>query len=233
MDDQLERTHRIGTLHEGSLHADLKTWYAQAGDRSEVKVDGYVIDLVRAGTLIEIQTGNFSAIKVKIRELVQAYPLRLVYPVAQEKWIIKMALDSGGIESRRKSPKRGRLEDVFKELVSFPEVMAEKNFSLEIALIQEEELRRRDTSRGWRRGGWVIQERRLLSVHSMLCFENSEDIAALLPTGLPARFTTADIALAGKMPRRLAQRMAYCLRSMGAIIPVGKEKRAYLYERIT
>jgi hypothetical protein len=37
----------IGTLMETSLHAALKEWYAQPGDRTEVPMDGYVIDLVR------------------------------------------------------------------------------------------------------------------------------------------------------------------------------------------
>ena len=36
------------------LHASLKAWYAEAGDRFEVAVDGYVIDLVRDDLLIEI-----------------------------------------------------------------------------------------------------------------------------------------------------------------------------------
>lgn len=231
MDDKSLPTSHIGTLNEGSLHAGLKAWYAREGDTSEVQIGNYVIDLVRDGTLIEIQTGNFSSIKKKIVHLVKEYPLRLVYPIAQQKWILKLADDSGRIENRRKSPKRGRLEHVFAELVSFPETLAEENFTLEIALIQEEELRRRDPQRGWRRGGWVIQERRLLSVVGLQRFESPAEIAALLPAGIPEKFTTADIAIAGEISRRLAQRMTYCLRSMGAITSVGKLKRSYLYER--
>lgn len=231
MDEQKQLSSHIGTLNEGSLHAGLKAWYAREGDASEVQVGNYIIDLVRDGTLIEIQTGNFSSIKKKVTDLVKEVPLLLVYPVAEQKWILKLSPEGGGIESRRKSPKRGRLEDVFTELVSFPEILAEDNFTLEIVLIQEEELRRRDARRGWRRGGWVIEERNLLSVVGVRRYGNPAEIACLLPDGLPDKFTTADIALAGGMPRRLAQRMTYCLRAMGAIRWVGKVKRAYLYER--
>ena len=46
----------IGTLRERPLHASLKRWYAEPGDRAEVAVDGYVIDLVRGDLLIEVQT---------------------------------------------------------------------------------------------------------------------------------------------------------------------------------
>ena len=39
----------IGVLREGPLHRELKALLAAPGDAFEVKVDGYVIDLVRAG----------------------------------------------------------------------------------------------------------------------------------------------------------------------------------------
>ena len=34
----------IGTLNEGSLHAQLKEWYRRPGDLLEQPVDGYVVD---------------------------------------------------------------------------------------------------------------------------------------------------------------------------------------------
>jgi hypothetical protein len=64
-------------------------------------VDGYHVDVVRDGTLIEIQTGNFSAIKRKLGDLVPHHPLRLVYPIAVEKWILKYGGEGGG---RQTSP---------------------------------------------------------------------------------------------------------------------------------
>lgn len=48
----------IGRLNEGPLHAALKRWCARPGDRLEAVVDGYVIDIVRADLLLEIQTGH-------------------------------------------------------------------------------------------------------------------------------------------------------------------------------
>ena len=46
----------IGLLNEKPLHASLKQWYARPGDRFEVAVGGFVIDIVRDDLLIEIQT---------------------------------------------------------------------------------------------------------------------------------------------------------------------------------
>ena len=53
----------------------------------------------------------------------------------------------------------------------------------------------------------------------------------LLPPDLPDTFTTADIAAGLAIPRWLAQKMAYCLREMGALEVVGKQSRSRLYKR--
>src|SRR5687768_6709778 len=131
----------IGLLNEKPLHASLKQWYARPGDRFEVAVGGFVIDIVRDDLLIEIQTGNFSSIKSKLANLVHSHQVRLIYPIAQEKWIVRLAADDHGRVMRRKSPKRGRLEDLFWEMVSIPQLLSHPNFSLEVLMIQEEETR--------------------------------------------------------------------------------------------
>jgi hypothetical protein len=219
----------IGLLNEQPLHAALKTWYAQPGDRLEVWVDSFVVDIVQADLLVEIQTGNFSAVKEKINILAERHPLRLVYPVAREKWLLKLPKERGGETKRRKSPKRGRVDEVFNELVSFPELLCSANFSLEVLLIQEEEVRRYNPARRWRNRGWVTVERRLLDVTGRRLFEQPQDMVAMLPEALPRCFTTADIAQAMDRPRRLAQKMAYCLRKMEAIVEVGRRGRSKLY----
>jgi hypothetical protein len=226
-----ELTHEIGTLNESPLHAALKAWYTRPGDRFEVSVDGFIIDIVRGDLLVEIQTGNFSAMKRKLTTLVGNHAVRLVYPVAREKWIIKLARDGEGHLGRRKSPKRGAFEHVFGELVRFPRLLASPHFSLEVLLIQEEEVRRYDGRRGWRRHGWVIHERRLLQVVDRRLFATPADIAAMVPCSLAEPFSTSDLATAIGQPRWLARKMAYCLRTMGVLDPVGKQGNAILYAR--
>jgi hypothetical protein len=221
----------IGTLNEKPLHAALKDWYAEPGDQLEVDVDGFLVDLVRGDLLIEIQTGGFSGIKQKLWTLTEAHRLRLVYPVAHEKWIVKLAEDRHSQLSRRKSPKRGQVEDVFAELVSFPRLITRPTFSLDVLLIQEEEARVHEPGRAWRRRGWVTHERRLLQVLSRHPFDTGLDLAGLLPASIPVEFTTADLATALSRPRRLAQQMAYCLRKAGLIDAVGKSGRSVLYAR--
>jgi hypothetical protein len=230
----------IGTLNEKSLHAALKQWYAQPGDLIEASVDGFTVDIVRGDLLIEIQTRNLSAIKRKLTKLVEQHPVRLVYPVAQDKWIVRQSRNGQRVLARRKSPKRGTIELVFEELVSLPQLLAHPNFSLQVVLIQEEEVRRYDGTRNpqgafgsWRRKGWVTHERRLLQVVGQRLFETPKDMLALIPTTLHKPFTTTDLAEATGQPLWLAQKMAYCLRAMGAIAVAGKRGRGILYVRAT
>jgi hypothetical protein len=234
MSAEPQMAREIGTLNEGSLHAALKEWYAQPGDRFEVSVGGFVVDIVRGDLLIEIQTGNFSSIKRKMRALVQDHPVRLVYPIAREKWIVRLAKDgSGDVLGRRKSPKRGAIEHLFEELVRLPKLLANPNLALEVLFTQEEEIRCYDGKRAWRRRGWVIQERRLLDVVDRRLFETPPDLASLIPSNLAEPWTTADLAAATGQPRWLARKMAYCLRKMGAVEAVGKQGNAILYVRAT
>jgi hypothetical protein len=217
----------IGLLNEKPLHASLKSWCARPGDRFESVVDGFVIDIVREDLLLEIQTGSFPSIKSKLTNLVRSHRVRLIYPIAEAKWILKPATE-GGRATRRKSPKRGRVEDLFRGMVSFPQLLADPNFSLEVLMIREEEVRRYEGNRGWRKRGWVTEERRLLEVVDRRLFEEPADWLALLPEGLEA-FTASDLAEASGLRRELAQKMAYCLRKVGAVTLVGRRGRANLY----
>jgi len=197
-------------------------------DQFEVAVDGFVIDIVRGDLLIEIQTGNLASIKSKLNKLAQSHQIRLVYPIAREKWIVKQAKDGVSGATRRKSPKRGRVEDLFREMVSFPQLMLNPNFSLEVVMIREEEVRRFEGKRRWRKGGWAVQERRLLGVVEQRSFEETSDWGAFLPEKLET-FTAKDLAEAIGVRNQLAQRMVYCLRKVGVIELLGKQGRAHLY----
>ncbi len=127
--------HQIGLQNERPLHAALKRWYARPGDRFEVPVEGYQVDIVRGKRLIEIQTRSFAAIRRKLVALLESHSVRLVYPIPRDKWIVRLADDGVSRLGKRRSPKHGGWVDVFHELVSFPGLMAEKGFSLELLLV--------------------------------------------------------------------------------------------------
>jgi hypothetical protein len=219
----------IGTLNEGSLHAQLKEWYRRPGDLIEHPVDGYLIDLVRGGTLIEIQTGGFAPLRRKLERLLDRHSVRLVVPVPLSRRIVRVSPD-GEVLSSHRSPRRGRLEDVYSRLVSLPALLAHPQFSLELLLTHEEELRRHEPGRAFRRRGWVVTGRSLLAVERRLTLATPEDAAMLLPP-LPTLFDTAELAAAVGCDRRLAQQMTYCMRSIGVLATDGRRGCAVLYRR--
>ena len=223
------RSH-VGTLGEKPLHAALKRWYAEDGDLIEEPVDGFVIDIVRGETLIEIQTRGFSSMKRKLAALLDQHVVHIVHPIPVEKWIVKLD-GRGHTASRRKSPKRGATVDLFSELVSVPESIAHPGLTIEVLLTREEEVRSFDAERAWRRKGWVIEERRLLEVLDSAIFDSPTALSSLLPGSLPSTFTTADLADSLGRQRRLAQQMTYCLRLTGAIEMVAKDGNAIVYRR--
>jgi hypothetical protein len=228
----LNRSLKISTLNEKPLHESLKQWYAQPDDRFEVPVDGFIVDIVRRDLLIEIQTRNFSAIRRKLEKLVGCHNVRLVYPIPCDKWIVRLAGDGDRPIGRRRSSKHGTFTHIFEELVRIPELLRNPNFSLELLLIQEEELRRYDGNRGWRRRGWITHERRLLGVVDKLVLHTPADMSSFVPSALEDPFTSSDLAAAISQSLRLSQKMVYCLRKMDCIVPVGKRANSILYSRL-
>ena len=222
----------IGTLREKSLHAALKQHYAKPSDEIEAKFEGYSIDIKRGAgkrtRLIEIQTRSFSSIKPKLVKLLPRYKITLVHPIAQEKWIVRYDTD-GVLLSRRRSPKRGCVEDVFKELLRLPELVLHKNLRVEVVLTHEEEIQRTDGKGSWRRKGHSIFDRKLIEIVRVQPFTSAKDWMQLLPNTLATPFTNQALAKALGKPSVVAQRMTYCLRRMGLLEVMGKSGRAMLF----
>jgi hypothetical protein len=211
---------------ESLLHTELKNTYTQSGDVQEAQIDGYLVDVKHGDLLIEIQTRHFSAIKPKLQTLLRNHPVLLVHPISYEKWIVRQ--DEAQI-SRRRSPRRGRWEDLFYELVSIPHLLDHPNFSLEILLVRVEEIRKNDGKGSWRRKGWSIVERTLLEIVDRRRYLSTTDYLDFLPSELNYPFTSHDLAQAASIAPELASKMVYCLRHMGELEITGKRGRSYLY----
>lgn len=222
---------QIGVLNEQSLHAKLKAWYAGEQGLIEAMVDGYIIDVVRGECLIEIQTSNFSKIKSKLANLAKNHSVKLVYPIAREKWLLKLPRDEKTGQVRRKSPKSGDVYEIFDELVSFPELILEPRFSIELALIHVEEVRRYSGNKLWRRSGWEIVDRRLIRVDETFLLQDAKSFSQLLPKNLTEGFTTRDLADSTGISFRSAQKVVYCLRKMDVLKICGKRGRYNCYVR--
>ena len=213
----------IGTLNERSLHAALKARYAEPGDEFEVPLDGFVIDIRRPGLLVEIQTSSFRSMGRKFDRLLAGHRMLLVYPIAVETYLERPG------RKARKSPKRGSIFSLFEELVSIPTLLDHPNLMLEVVLVSVTAVQRADPRARRGRGGYRTTDNRLREVIEVRRFDGIGDLVALLPAGLPPRFTTADIAAGARVTRDVAQRMAFCFRALEVITEVGRTRAGICY----
>jgi hypothetical protein len=220
----------IGVLREGPLHAAIKAMLAAAGDRLEVPMGEYVIDLVRAdGELVEVQTGGFSALGRKLDALLDAHQFRIVYPVAAERRIVRVDGD-GEITSVRRSPKRAGVVEVFDKLVAFPSLLTHPNLTIEVLLLREDHVRGGRPERVGRRTR-DPGERRLIDVLDRVEVRGPGDVVRMLPALPPGPFSTRELAALLGCSVLLAQRTAYCMRMIGIIEAAGKRGRTPLHQR--
>ena len=183
MSQPVTQSPQIGTLNEGDLHAALKEWLAVRGDRFEQAFEGHVIDILRDGELIEVQTRGLGKMRRKLYHLLPGHTVRVVLPLAAERTILRED-EQGQTLSRRKSPRHDSLLSVCRELVAAPELLAEPNFRLQVLLIHEEEIRRPSQhKRCWRKGGWEVVGRRLLSIQRSHIFAEPEDLLGAASAG--------------------------------------------------
>lgn len=201
----------------------MKADYAEPGDRFEVPLDGFVIDIVRDRSLIEIQTGSFGAMGKKLDHLLPSNQILLVYPIAVETYLQKPDV------TPRKSPKHGSVYDLFAELVSIPTLVDHPNLSLEVVLVAVTKIQVADAKVRRGRGGFRTEDRQLREILGRHRFNDGRDLLELVPDGLPPVFTTADLARRAGIGRGVAQQMAYCLRPLGLFIEQGRTKAGIKY----
>ncbi len=218
-------------MTEHSLHSEIKKVYSLPGDVFEAKLDNYIVDILRDKLIIEIQTKNFSAIKEKLRDLIKTHQVRLVYPISESKWISHITEDGTTIK-KRKSPRRGKLSDLFRELVRIPDMLGMNNFSLEVLFIDEEEIRCNDGKGSWKRRGASIKERRLINVNDRLLFQNKHDYLRIMPNNLNEFFTNKEFAKSIKIPVWIARQITYCLRKSNIIRITGNKGRELLFQKV-
>jgi len=217
---------------ETSLHRQLKCLYGGSNAQFEAQVGRYRIDVRSGDQLVEIQHGALAAIRDKIRVLVEHHEVLVVKPIVARKVLIRLAAKGGPAIGHRLSPKQGKLLDLYDDLVHFTHAFPHPRLTLEVPLVEVEELRYpgHGRRRRWSRADFEVDDQRLVSIVEVHRFHTAEDLLRLIPGPLPSPFDTGDLARLLHVPRRRAQQVAYCLDHMGAAHRVGKRGNARLYE---
>lgn len=221
----------IGTLGERTLHKVLKFYYEPRALCHEIKIGGYVADIVNENGITEIQTRSFFPLRDKLAAFLPIHSVRVVYPVAKTKWLIWVNPETGEATKKRKSPKCGGPWEIFRELYRIKPMLNNPHLSLTVILMDMEEYR---TLNGWsadRKKGSVRQERIPLSLQDEINVDTTADYQKLMPEGLPPLFTSRDFKQASGLSLSVAQSALNVLVHVGAVEKQGKSGRLITYQR--
>lgn len=191
----------FSTLNESKLHNSLKILYQEIYEgKTETEQDGFIYDIVtKKGNIIEIQTKNLATLLPKILKTIEnGHNIKVIHPIPV---ITRIELkdEDGNIISKRKSPKKGSIYSIFRELTGIYPLITNPHFSLEVVEIEmtEERVRtdqpvqskngRRRFRRNWNKTG-----KRLDTIINTRRFSKSEDYLKLLPA-LPQTFCAKDL----------------------------------------
>lgn len=221
-----------GPFMETSLHRDLKQHYADGDARFEVPLGDYRIDVISESQLVEIQHGSLAAIRDKIRVLLEDHDVTVVKPIVVRKTLVKQESKGGLVTGRRLSPKRGKLLDLFDEMVYFTRVFPHRRLTLDVVLVDVEEWRYpgHGRRRRWRKNDHQVEDQKLVAVHKVHRLKTAADLWRMIDCSLPPIFHTGHLAESLSVDRWIAQRIAYCLRKIGTVRQVGKQGNARLYQ---
>lgn len=248
----------IGTLREKRVHAAIKRYLCAdvtcherpvpdflAAEESTKKSRRVVADILTDGEILEVQTGGFHPLREKVAYYLTHTPYRVtvVHPIPAVRYLSWIDPTDGQIISRRKSPKRGRVRDVAREIYWLSEHVGDPRFSIRLLLVELEEYRLAD---GWSRDGKRGSnryERFPTALLGDVTLATAADYAAyFLPPSLCDRsdeqgvhlsFTAAEYAKASGIRGRATYSMLHLLCSLGLLEQTEKIGRSQGYRVIT
>ena len=219
----------IGTLSEKTVHAVLKNYYAPDTDMHEIPIENFVADIFTGAEIIEIQSRSFNAMRRKLETFLPLYPVTVVYPIPNIKWLSWIDEESGETSPKRKSPKKGNPYQAFAELYKIRPFLKNPNLKFRLDLIDMEEYR---LLNGWskdKKKGSERYDRIPIKFDTEIVIDRREDYMQFIPYELEEPFTNKDFAKCAKIPARLSGVVLLIMTDLGIVERVGKQGNSYLY----
>lgn len=219
----------IGTLSEKTIHATVKNYLEPDEDYHEIPINGYVADIYRDGSIMEIQTANFNKLRPKLSVFLNEYEVTVVYPIPCRKWVRWMDTESGEIGKEHKSPKTGTAYEAFIQLYKIKSFLNNKNLRIKLLLIDMEEIR---LLNGWstnKKRGSTRYDRIPRELVEEIDIMQPEDYLRFVPIELPEHFTAKDFAKHAHIPLELARLTLNILTYTDTVARIGKQGKSILY----
>lgn len=186
----------INTYNETHLHRTLKDLYSSSGAIQEMALEGFICDIYDAGKIIEIQTSKLSALRAKLEKLLPMYPIQIVYPIIENKYILTLNED-GSKRSCRKSPQHGHFYQIFRELLGIAYAIDNPNLTIRIVYIDCEVIKIDDKQGRSRYKRPRIIDKKLLKIHREAEFHGIDSLITSFMGKLPDVFISADVKKLG------------------------------------
>ena len=219
----------IGMLGEKTLHSALKFYYEPDEAKHEREFSGFLADILNDEGVIEVQTRGLYKLNRKLAEYSALVSVTVVHPVIRRRGIVYLDPETGELSKPRLSPKRGRTEDAFSELVHIRNELKLPGVRVVIPLIDAEEYRikqGRATRYGRKPLKFELIPKALVGETEL---DRPGDWLALLPEELNSRrFSVKELAECAKLPERTASAMCAVLLSLGAL-EREREGRRFIY----
>ncbi len=226
---QNEKRSGIGTQGERMLHAILKEYLSPDPATQEQKVGRYIADIQIGDRILEVQTRRFDRLIPKLRTYLETYDVTVVYPIAHIKTLSWLDPVTGDLSQPRKSPKKGKLQDVLYEVFYLREFLHHPHFHIRVILCDMEEFRIQSGVGKDRKRHAPRAERIPLRLVEDVLFSDAASYATLLPDW--EEYTVPRLVKEWKMYPTLANRAIRVWRELGILQEAGKVGRAKRYVR--
>ncbi|MDR0944261.1 MAG: hypothetical protein LBM41_07000 [Ruminococcus sp.] len=210
----------IGTLNERSVHAFLKLYFEPNRDSHEIKIGGFVADIVGENGIIEIQTGSFGYLKKKLKAFLEVGHVTVVYPVITGTTVINT--DTG---RKYKSPRKKTKYNFLSQAYNIREFLADERLHFVLVLMavsQEKSGSGKTASKSDRKPEKIIDEITLESILDWHIFTDE----------LPESFNQKEFEAKTRVYGRDGWGSLQTLISVGLISQTHKEGNTKIYKKL-
>jgi len=220
----------IGRLNEKRMHRILRRFVSDDPGTYEKDMGGrYIADIFDGERIWEVQTGSMQPLREKIGYYLEntPFPVTIVHPVADTKYVVWIDPEDGSVSGRNRSPKKQNAMSALAGTVFIAEYLKTGRVSVRSLFIEEEEYRllngrrSRDRKRGSERF-----ERLPSKLLGSMTLSSPADAAGLIPDDFPERFTAAELSKICRLRGRDIYRAARALELLGLSEQNGKRGRA-------
>lgn len=230
-----EKEETIGELAEKTLHCVLKYFFCADSSCHEVKLNGYVADILEEQDngeqlITEIQTRQVFRLSRKLAAYGRQAQVRIVLPVVCNKRIVIKDSVTGEVVSSRMSPQHQSIYHAVKELYGIREYIGHDNIMVYAVLINAIEYKLYASATAGKRLKYERADIVPTEMLSMCVLKDKSAYAKLVPFEENVSFTAGELAKIEKIPLQTARQALLVLKTVGVVEECGKQGRKKLWK---